>query len=58
MPKENYFKMKIYLAATAPGNEKNGKMVGKLPVKRRLLNYYLIINKKLESEKVFNFLKK
>lgn len=49
--------MKIYLAATAPGNEHNGRMVGNVKVKNRLLSYYLIKYKKLETEKVFNWIK-
>jgi len=39
--------MKIYLAATAPGNEEREK------IKRRLLSYFLINNKVMECDKVF-----
>lgn len=44
--------MKIYLAATAPGNEENIK------VRYRLLSYFLIQKKQLEAHKVFNKIKK
>ena len=46
--------MKIYLAATAPGNEtpEFNDMF-----EHRLLSYYLIIKKTLECDKVFNLIK-
>ena len=46
--------MKIYFAATAPGNEKKKNRVGRIFIRRRLLSYYLILTKKLECDKVFN----
>ena len=44
--------MKIYLAATAPGNEteREGKM---LMIQRRLLSFFLIKEKMMECDKVF-----
>lgn len=44
--------MKIYLAATAPGNEAIRKG-GMLKIPRRLLSYAFIISKEMEQEKVF-----
>lgn len=49
--------MKIYLAATAPGNEFKGGRVGKIMLKRRLLSYHLISQKTLFCDKVFEMLK-
>jgi len=49
--------MKIYLAATAPGNETVRKK-GMLKTPRRLLSYFLILHKMLECNKVFNVIKK
>lgn len=44
--------MKLYLAATAPGNEFD--VAGTcLQLPRRLLSYYLIKNKQFESDRVF-----
>lgn len=42
--------MKIYLAATAPGNEQQR---GMLEIPRRLLSYFLIKFKIMENDKVF-----
>lgn len=50
--------MKIYFAATAPGNETKKGKIGKLKVKRRLLSYYLIKNKILFCDVVFKRLLK
>lgn len=48
--------MKIYLAASAPGNEtKIG--VGRTFIKRRLLSYYLIDKKILNCDLVFQNIK-
>ena len=44
--------MKIYLAATAPGNEQQRER-GMLDIPRRLLSYFLIKNKMMENDKVF-----
>lgn len=44
--------MKIYLAATAPGNEK-----GNIYIPRRLLSYYLLKNEMMENHKVFEQIK-
>ena len=44
--------MKIYLAATAPGNEQQRKR-GMLELPRRLLSYFLIKHKMMEVDKVF-----
>lgn len=45
--------MKIYFAATAPGNEKTGNVVGSIKLKRRLLSYHLIKEKTLNCDVVF-----
>lgn len=44
--------MKIYLAATAPGNERERN----LPqlIRTRLLSYFLIKEKMMENHEVFN----
>jgi len=44
--------MKIYLAATAPGNEQQRER-GMLEIPRRLLSYFLIKYKMMENDKVF-----
>lgn len=44
--------MKIYLAATAPGNEQCHEN-GFLPLPRRLLSYYFITTKMMETDIVF-----
>lgn len=44
--------MKIYIAATAPGNE-SGRERGMLDTPRRLLSYFLIKMKPFEDDKVF-----
>lgn len=44
--------MKIYLAATAPGNESSRER-GMLYMPRRLLSYYYIVTKLMENNKVF-----
>lgn len=49
--------MKIYLAATAPGNENEGGKVGHILIKERLLSYFLISKKKFECDKVFKYIK-
>lgn len=49
--------MKIYFAATAPGNEKKGNKIGKIFIKRRLLSFYLIKNKILYCDVVFKGIK-
>jgi len=48
--------MKIYLAATAPGNEDRHKH-GFLLLRRRLLSYYLIRKNLFESGTVFKKIK-
>lgn len=48
--------MKIYLAATGPGNE-SWRERGMLDISTRLLSYYLIINKTMESHQVFEKIK-
>lgn len=49
--------MKIYLAATAPGNESKRKR-GMLDIPKRLLSYYSIITPKtFETDEVFNCIK-
>lgn len=45
--------MKIYLAATAPGHDQK-KPNGFLLTPYRLISYFLIIHKKLESDIIFN----
>lgn len=45
------------MAATAPGNEKGGK-VGKIFIQRRLLSYYLIKHDLFGCRKVFKQIKK
>lgn len=49
--------MKIYLASTAPGNEKIRKK-GMLDIYNRLLSYYLIKNNNFEDKFVFLTIKK
>ena len=52
--------MKIYLASTGPNNEVQRER-GMLPITRRLLSYYAIINPKLpfnDSGKVFQAIRK
>jgi len=49
--------MKIYLASSAPGNEKIHKR-GMLSIRRRLLSYHAIIYKTLENDSIFNIIKK
>jgi hypothetical protein len=44
--------MKIYIAATAPGNE-SCRERGMLDTPRRLLSYFLIKMKPFEDDKVF-----
>lgn len=44
--------MKIYIAATAPGNE-SCRERGMLDVPVRLLSYFLIKTKAMENDKVF-----
>ena len=44
--------MKIYLAATAPGNEQQRES-GMLDIPRRLLSYFLIKHQMMENDKVF-----
>lgn len=44
--------MKIYIAATAPGNE-SCRERGMLDVPVRLLSYFLIKTKEMENDKVF-----
>ena len=48
--------MKIYLAATAPGNESIRKE-GMLYIYTRLLSYFLIKEKMFESHKIFKVIK-
>lgn len=48
--------MKLYMAATAPGNEKIHKH-GFIILPNRLLSYYLIIAKKFESDQVLDKIK-
>lgn len=48
--------MKIYLASSAPGNEKQ-RIRGMLPIKKRLLSFYFIIENKLENQHLFNTIK-
>lgn len=49
--------MKIYLAATAPGNESSRKEK-MLLIKKRLLSFYFIRTDGFEMGKVFNEIKK
>jgi hypothetical protein len=49
--------MKIYLAATAPGNEIIHKE-GMLSIPRRLLSYFAILHKLFEENPVFKSIKK
>lgn len=44
--------MKIYLAATGPGNERQRER-GMLEIPKRLLSYYLIKAKAMENDEVF-----
>ncbi len=44
--------MKIYLAATAPGNERN-RVGGYIKLPRRLFSFYLIQQHKFECDTVF-----
>lgn len=48
--------MRIYLAATAPGNESIRKR-GMLGIPLRLLSYFLIKTKAMESDKIFQVIK-
>jgi len=48
--------MKIYLAATAPGNESSRER-GMLYMPRRLLSYYYIVTELMENHKVFEKIK-
>ena len=47
--------MKIYLAASAPGNESLRER-GMLCIQKRLLSYFLIKNKIMECDKIFNII--
>jgi len=49
--------MKIYLASTAPSNE-SWREQGMLLIPNRLLSYYHIKTKTLESDEVFEAIKK
>lgn len=49
--------MKIYLAATAPGNDSKRER-GVLSISKRLLSYFLIKHKILECHLIFNTIKK
>jgi riboflavin synthase len=49
--------MKIYLAATAPGNE-TCRERGMLDIPTRLLSYYLIMNQIMTNDKVFETITK
>ena len=49
--------MRIYLASTAPSNE-SWREQGMLLIPNRLLSYYHIKTKILESDKVFEAIKK
>lgn len=46
--------MKIYLAATAPGNEPNKY---RSRMNNQLLSYFLVLKNQFESQKVFKHLK-
>ena len=48
--------MKIYLAASAPGNE-SVRERGMLDIDLRLLSYFLIRHKMMECDKIFNIIK-
>ena len=48
--------MKIYLAASAPGNESQRER-GMLDIPRRLLSYYLILLKQMECDQILNTIK-
>ena len=48
--------MKIYLAATAPGNESQ-REGGMLSIPRRLLSYFLVRDCIMENDKVFKQIK-
>ncbi len=47
--------MKIYLAASAPGNETCRKR-GMLDIENRLLSYFLIRYKVMECDKIFKII--
>jgi len=47
--------MKIYLAAAAPGNETKEKT---LPIPKRLLSYWHIIDEQVGADKVFDAIKR
>jgi len=47
--------MKIYLAATGPGNEQQRER-GMLDIPRRLLSYFLIKYQMMENDKVFEII--
>lgn len=49
--------MRIYLASTAPHNE-TWRKEGMLPISNRLLSYYHIRTKQLQSDEVFHAIKK
>ena len=48
--------MKIYLAATAPGNE-SWRERGMMDITNRLLSYFLIKTKAMENNKVFEVIR-
>jgi hypothetical protein len=48
--------MKLYLAATAPGNEER-EALKPLPIHHRLLSYFFIATKGLECHTVFERIK-
>jgi hypothetical protein len=47
--------MKFYFASSAPGSETNNK-IGVLLLKKRLLSYYHVIEKKFDIHKIFNYI--
>lgn len=49
--------MKIYLAATAPGNEQHREH-GMFVIKHRLLSYFLIVHKQFEADKIFKAIRR
>ena len=48
--------MKIYLAATAPGNETKRER-GMIDIDRRLLSFYFLYCNLMETKNVFNIIK-
>jgi len=48
--------MKIYLASTAPGNEKQRER-GMLEIPKRLLSFHFIYMSKLENAQIFEAIK-